>query len=305
MPRVRARSRLIWPRGRMILFSKGSDPLALTNTAEPTTITGPGASVLTVSANKTVGGGRVPNRRQCEGVDFRADDHRRFYVLCRCRRPRLADLTSCTVSDNIGVGYAGLDGKGTPAGGLYIKGSATVSDCTFSDNNGNGLYNAGTALISDCTITGNYAIGQGGGVGSDGNTTLTDCTITGNFAGFGAGVYDKGTLTVTGCTINNNGTSSKPVPASIAGSGVFEKGTGKLYDSTISGNYAGTGTGVYNDGSLTVANCTISGNSADGSGGGVWNEAGTASFTDCTITGNTTPFYGGDLGNRCGAQLSI
>ena len=215
------------------------------------------------------------------------------------------NLTSCTVSGNIGVGYAGLDGQGTPAGGLYIKGSATVSDCTFSDNNGNGLYNAGTALISDCTFTGNYAIGKGGGVGSDGNTTLTDCTITGNFAGFGAGVYDKGTLTVTGCTINNNGTSSKPVPASIAGSGVFEKGTGKLYDSTISGNYAGTGTGVYNDGSLTVANCTISGNSADGSGGGVWNEAGTASFTDCTITGNTTPFYGGDLGNRFGGTLEL
>ena len=29
--------------GTVILFSKGSDPLALTNTAEPTTITGPGA----------------------------------------------------------------------------------------------------------------------------------------------------------------------------------------------------------------------------------------------------------------------
>ena len=62
-------------------ISKASDPFVLTNTAEPTTITGPGAAELTVSADKSLGG-RVSDRRQRDCVDIWADDHRRIYLLC-------------------------------------------------------------------------------------------------------------------------------------------------------------------------------------------------------------------------------
>ncbi len=286
-----------------IAVSKESDPLVLTNTAEPTTITGLGASELTVSGNKFSNVFQIADNvtASISGLTISGG----FDYTAAVVDLGSLTLTSCTLSDNVGVGNAGgVGGKATPGGGLYVKGLANVSDCTFSDNNGDGLYNAGTASISNCTISGNYAIGVGGGVGSDGYTTLTDCSITGNWAGSGGGVYDKGTLTVTGCTISDNGVATED-PVEIGG-GIFEKGTGQLYDSTISGNLGlSAGGGVYSDNSLTVTNCTISGNSTDGSGGGVWNESGTASFTDCTITGNTSPFAGGNLGNGGTGTLDL
>jgi Bacterial Ig-like domain (group 3)/Right handed beta helix region len=293
--------------GSDILFSKQSDPLVLTNTAEPTTITGSGASELTVSANKSLGGGVFQIAANVTATISGLTITGGFTYYASVDDLGSLTLTGCTVTDNIGVGHAGAGGKITPGAGLYIKGSATVSGCTFSDNNGTGLYNAGTANISDCTITGNSALGPGGGLSSGGTTTLTDCTITSNWGELGSGIYDKGNLTVTGCTITGNGTATD----GGNGGGVCEAGTGTVSDSTISGNYApGYGGNLYNEGALTVNNCTITGANTreeepTALGGCVFNKTGTAAFTNCTITGGNVGLSGGDVYNAGGATLDL
>ena len=152
-----------------IAISKVGDAFVLTNTAEPFTITGPGAGELTVSGNMQGGVLQIaPNvTASISGLTI----SKGFCYYAPVDDLGLLTLTGCTISNNIGVGDVGIGGKATPGGGLYVKGSANVANCTFSDNEGTGLYIAGTASISDCTISGNSAIGPGGGVGGDGTVT--------------------------------------------------------------------------------------------------------------------------------------
>ncbi len=193
--------------GGIITLSKVNDPIVLTNTAEPTTITGPGASLLTVSGNKQTSVLRIAANvtASISGITISND----FDYSAALSDIGSLNLTDCTISGNVGVGNVGGGGYENGGSGLYIKGSATVSDCAFYNNRyGGAICNAGTASFSNCTITGNFALLEGGGVNSLGNTTLTDCTISGNTAQSGSGVYDKGTLSVSGCTITGNGSNA-------------------------------------------------------------------------------------------------
>jgi hypothetical protein len=261
--------------------------LALTDTPG-TTITGPGANLLTLNGNDAENGGPV----------FEVSDG------------AVAELSGLTITggdgvgDDVGGGVFNDDSqltmtnvvvRGNNAGGsigssvggglatLY-GGTTTLSDCTISGNGvlegdnstAGGIYNGqtDTLIMTDCTISLNYVlVGVGGGLTNAGKATLTDVTISRNSAISGGGLANSGTLAMTGCTVSGNS--------------AFEGG----------------GLMVYQGGDSTLTNCTVSGNSAFGTGaagpgpmyggGGAVNLGGTLALTNCTVSGNSAGASGG------------
>jgi predicted outer membrane repeat protein len=243
--------------------------LQLSNTAEPTTINGPGTNLLSVNGNKA------------DGV-FKID-------------PQVTAMLS-------GLTITG-DTAGNQGGGVDNAGALMLSRCAISGNSaqyGGGLFNEGTATLTDCTISGNTSTFEGAGIYNDGSLALTGSTIGGNTSHeLGGGLQNKGTATLTNCNISGNSTLDN-------GGGVYNNRTVTLTNCTISGDTAqGNGGGLTNYGSATLTNCTISSNSAQRSGGGVSNSGNgpgnqtTLVLTACTITGDTAP-QGGGLYNHKG-----
>ncbi len=207
------------------------------------------------------------------------------------------------VGSNVNASISGLTitgGNNTYGGGVYIQGTATLTDCTVSGNSATGggggvLNDGGTVTLADCTISGNSATThRGGGVDNLGTATFTDCTISGNSTGDGGagGLYNNfGRATLTDCTISGNSTTGQ-------GGGVcaFQNSTLLFTGCTISGNYAKSdGGGLYAaGGTATLTNCTISGNYAR-YGGGSDSVNAMESLTLCTISNNYATVSGGGL----------
>ena len=253
-----------------ITLSQGA--LTLTESAT-TTITGPGAALLTVSGG---GASRV--------FDVEAGS---------------AALSGLTVSG----------GKAGFGGGIYNNaGSLSLSNVTVSGNSaryGGGVanLNSGTTTITGCTISGNSGSQAGGGVVSESGTlNLVSTTVIGNSATYGGGVanLNSGTTTITGCTISGNSVSQ-------AGGGVVsESGTLNLVSTTVIGNSATYGGGLANlaSGMATVTGSTFSGNTAIKQGGGILTNGPSLSVTNTTISGNTSANRGGGLFNNHGREGS-
>ena len=211
-------------------------------------------------------------------------------------------------------------------GGIYNEGTATLTNCTVSDNTtsdatvseGGGIFNSGTAILNDCTVSNNTA-SSGGGILNyfDGTATLTNCTVKDNTSSpvlaQGGGIANcYGTVTLINCTISDNVASG----GVSYGGGIFNSyGTVMLTNCTVSGNTASDATyswggGIFNSGTVMLNNCTISGNTASAStyswGGGIFNE-GSAMLTNCTISGNKASdaalSAGGGIYNRGIATL--
>lgn len=85
-----------------------------------------------------------------------------------------------------------------------------------------------------------------------------------------------------------------------SGGGIYNTGTLRVHNCTISDNYAmsfdensALGGGVYSFGVLSIVNSTVAGNTADSSeyfsgyGGGIYSKNGSATVINCTITDNT------------------
>lgn len=129
--------------------------------------------------------------------------------------------------------------------GLTIRNGVAYDASTFLDNVGGGIFNRGTLTVSNCVITGNTAPNT-----SAGGT---------NSLGFGAGVFtDRGSqLTVINSTVSAN-------QAGAAGGGIctFEPTTFFAQGCVINGNSAGEqGGGINFQGRIgTLQNCTIAGN---------------------------------------------
>jgi parallel beta-helix repeat protein len=134
---------------------------------------------------------------------------------------------------------------------------------------------------------------------SDGDLALSDSggtqTITGPAAGLiisGGGqsrvfqVNGDVTASISGLTISGGSTTGN-------GGGLYNDGTTRLNDVTLSGNTATAGAGLWNNGTLTLTDSTIAGNTATGNGGGLGAAGGTASLSDCTISGNSAANGGG------------
>ena len=99
-----------------------------------------------------------------------------------------ATISDCTISENTTNGYGG-------GGGIYNNGNMDVSSCTITDNqstcnNGGGIENdwEGVLSITDSTIAGNSANYNSGGLENHNVAVLLNDSISGNTAMFGAGL---------------------------------------------------------------------------------------------------------------------
>jgi parallel beta-helix repeat protein len=239
-------------------------PLTLQGTAT-TTITGPGATLLTIDADKASrvfevqdGPAAISGLTVIGGT---AEVGGGLY-----NSAGILDLTDVTVSGNTAT--AGGGGLATVGGG-----STTLTDCVVSGNtaqsNGGGLYNdGGGTTLTNCTVSGNTSQSNGGGLATTaaGGTELTDCTVRGNTAsGNGGGIYNvASSTTLGGCTVSGNTAESN-------GGGMFSTNSATLGNVTIAGNTAIDGGGLFFlNGLVTLTNATVSGNTALSNVGGLY-----------------------------------
>ena len=253
--------------GKTITLTSGE--LGLTDTAGKTTITGLGATQLTVSGNNA---------------------------------SRVFDINSGVTAEISGLTSTHGVSDG---GGIYNSGTLTITDCIISGNGnadaweGGGIFNEGTLTIIGCTISGNSAVNWGGGIYNwRGSVTIADSTISDNSAKFHGGIENLiGPMTITDSTISGNSAATR-------GGGIGNwSGVLTITGCTIVGNSAGwDGGGIENYhyenyyGTLTINNSTISGNSAENCGGGIWQDGvSTMTVAGCTICGNLAGWQGGGI----------
>ena len=194
-------------------------------------------------------------------------------------------LTNSTVSDNT---------TNSNGGGIVNYGTLTLTNSTLSGNMssvGGGIRNTGTVALTNSPISSNIAINRGGGIDNGGTLTLTNSTISGNAAsGQGGGIFNRGALTLTDSTVNVNTSTNS------SGGGMLNEGTLNISDTTISNNRSGLdGGGIINFGTADLTNTTISNNTADFQhGGGIFNVA-TLTLTNSTVIGNAASGSGGGI----------
>ena len=170
-------------------------------------------------------------------------------------------------------------------------------------------------ILEKLTIRHGYVEDEhGGGILNQGTLALKHCVVTRNTAGGGGGILNNGDLTVVGSTISNNVTEDNWFqPGSFAcgsGGGIrCGRGTVALFNSTVSGNRAGsrsTGTGggirIGCNCTAELINSTISGNKATQYGGGVVVK-GQVQMVNCTISDNATAAEGGGVYVGAGGNL--
>jgi hypothetical protein len=239
------------------------------------TITGPGASSLTVSGNNAS----------------------RVFDISNSATVTIAGLTIANGS------VTGHDDTGTPltsygGGGILNEAGSTLTlnQDTLSNNKATAIFGATVDVF-------------GGGLLNEGKTTVTSCTFSGNeatgggghsfFGGSVGGAIDNfggATLTVTNSSFTTN-------QALGAGSGNF--GIGGAIENNAGLNNAAAST-------ATISNCTFTGNVASGSagvfgnGGALDNEGVGANMTvsNSTFTDNqSVGVNGGSLANGLGGAI--
>ncbi len=266
--------------------------LELSDTSGTTTITGPGASQLTIDGNNDgtvfqVAGGVTAD---ISGLTI-SHGYSSNYSGGIWNRGTLS-LTDCTLSQNTATLAGGI------GGGICNFGALSVTDCTLSGNSvtgimgeGGGIYNSGTATVAGTTFSGNSASNCGGGIFNDsgGTLTLVNCTLSGNSAqGYdgGGGIGNAGAVSVTDCTLSGNSATGEIAE----GGGIYNDmyATLSAVNSTFVGNTAHACGGIFNLDTLSVTNCTLSGNSAQSDGGGLYNidGRGTATLANTIVAGN-------------------
>jgi predicted outer membrane repeat protein len=209
------------------------------------------------------------------------------------------NLNNLTVAN----GYAGVTGFG---GGIYNRSTLHVTNGAFSDNNaaiGGGIFSDGDAVtVTSSTFSGNSSSSRGGGIYNFlGTTSVENSTFTDNSAaGDGGSIYvDSGIVTVADSDFHGNNRAEM-------GAGIHNSGTLSVTNSAFSGNRARfMGGAISNTGTLNVLNSTFSGNYVGlGSGGGIFNNAGTAVLTLSTFSNNSA-MNGGGIFNNVGTVTLI
>ncbi len=251
---------------------------ALPNLSKSMTVTGPGASLLTVRP----------------ATEFS------FAVF--------------TNDSGISSTLGGLTiSKGAP--GIINIGTLTLLDCVVTANRstgelaggpyriggtGGGIYNKGALSLTGCVVTANQAAYI--------NSTNSNDSR-------GGGIFSQGgSLSMVNCTVSNNTVSSISVVNRLGGGIHASAGTiVNLIGCTVSGNVLfsdyytdsdGYGGGIYVTGSSTVlnaSNCTLSGNRADLSNTIV---AGNASGSGPDFFGTLTSQGYNLIGNSSGATIT-
>jgi predicted outer membrane repeat protein len=142
------------------------------------TITGPGATSLTISGNHTL---------------------EVFYVLAGT-----VNISGLTITA----------GNAFQGGGIFNIGALTLTNVTFSGNSaagGGGIFNIGSTLtLTNVTLSGNSATAGGGGIANRGPMIMTNCTLSGNSASIGGGgILEGGASTLTNVTLSGNSTAGQ------------------------------------------------------------------------------------------------
>ncbi len=267
-----------------------SSTLNLSETAGPEVISGPGASLATVSGNDAVGVFSVSSgvTAMLSGLTIafgRANDG-----------GGIVNHGTLTVSNSTIV----HNSASTDGGGMFSDGNTmSVSNCIIAFDsavgNGGGILNesGSTLTVSNSTISNNSASSEGGGIDNSGNTaTVSNSTIANDSAGDGGGImafYGGGAVVSSSTFIHDSAQST--------GGGIFAyetsltvSGSAITYDSA--GDYGG---GIFNfAATMTVFNSTIGYDSAGDDGGGISND-GALTATNDTIAYNTVGEGGGGL----------
>jgi hypothetical protein len=261
------------------------------------TITGPGASVLSVSGNNAsrvlnIAGGTAT----IAGLTITAGNVSLGDGGNVINQSALT-LSNCTISHGSALGNGG---------GICNNGGCTLSGCTVSNNvgiSGGGIFNTATMTVQSSTLSNNLGQGGGGGIFNTDALTITDSTISGNTSpgGFGGGVCGEGnTATLTNCTITANSASG----ASGLGGGVFSGDAADALNNTIvAGNFSGSGP-IPNDiflggaGRLVGDHCLIgdagsSGGITNGTSGNIVGVNGSGTLAIDTILNPILADYGG------------
>ncbi|QDV83430.1 Calx-beta domain-containing protein [Planctomycetes bacterium TBK1r] len=268
------------------------------------TVTGPGASLLTVSGGNQ---SRIFNFTSSADVLLDGltlvDGHTNGSGGAIFSQGDL-EIRSSVISNNTSGAGGGINHS---ASSKRLVIADTIIEGNTSNSSGGGLTSSGPTEISNTSITNNQAITVGGGMYSYiTTTTLTNTIIDGNTSVIrsGGGVYQYlGTLNVVDSSIANNqaqGTTSGGLGGGIA----VDSGTLLVRGSTIAGNTSvNKGGGIdYADrngsSSFSVINSTISGNTTNGEGGGISVGEGNLNLTHSTVTANTAPAgFGSGIAN--------
>lgn len=166
-------------------------------------------------------------------------------------------------------GLASAGGLGTLGAAVYSAGALTVERSVFSGNTatttsglGAGIFiNRGSATITDSTFTANSGAMGAGIYAYQTTVSLTANTFAGNAGTYGGGAImnENATLTLVNNTLSGN------QAASGSGGALFQLGGSSiLTNNTLTGNTAGnSGGALYNlSGTLTLRNTVVAGNTA-------------------------------------------
>jgi hypothetical protein len=295
-----------------ITLTNGALPLSGTTDV---TITGPGASTLTVSGDKA---SQIFDDTSTADTDAISD-----LTLTEGDSGTSAPGGAIDVSKDVALNLTGdtisssTSGDTSEGGGAVYtdtEGSLTISDSTLSGNTsankGGAVYvhhtdgdDQPTLTINDSTITGNTAANGGGGIFGAKYTTITGSHITGNTQTGTGNDYGGGIATEGGSLVIDDSTVSGNTSAGLGGGiGSASKYGVTIENSTVSGNTAGDGGGfeqiglshiegdaatLYNP--VTIQNSTISGNRANiGAGVNIYGvaEGDPVKIEASTISGN-------------------
>ena len=277
------------------------------------TISGPGATALTLSGNNAsrvfhVTGDSAVTISGLTFIDGASTSNEIGGGAIASEGPLTLD--SDAFHDNTADfgGSSGDDG-----GAVYVRDATTISNSTFTNNTagdwGGAILatsiNGGSPApvsVTGSTFAGNQGHGYGGGLAVEemATATVTGSSFTGNTTDDGGGLsffqmngpVAVGSTTVSGNSANGNG----------GGIALYQiEGSVSLDGASVTGNTGQAGGGVFADylhGGLDIANSTISGNQAtDGHGGGLY--AGytysSVNVSNTTIADNTASGDGGGV----------
>ena len=203
-------------------------------------------------------------------------------------------LTNDKVTGNQAVHGSSSDAFTVLGGGLLNLGTATVSGCTFSNNQAEGG-NAGDAIGGSA----GGAIDNFGGPTGGATLTATNSTFSNNSAVSAGGGYFFGLGGALDSNAGLNGYGPTPEPSTVTLTNcniVNNLATGGPNALANAGGIENEGFGIY----MTLSGCTINGNQSVGGGGGdgittgdsegiaggIQSAGGTLNVTNCAITNN-------------------
>jgi hypothetical protein len=210
-----------------------------------------------------------------------------------------------------------LAGANVALSGLTVTGGVANpagSPVLLGSGGGIAVDRGATLTLTNATVAGNVA--NAASAANDSSTPVL---------GTGGGIYNAGTLTVIADIIRSNTANTGSALVGISGEvdgsggGIYNAGTLTVSDSLIAGNTANTGAssflsggeggGIYTSGTLTLARTNVANNTAaagpvtaalfgpsDGSGGGVFIAAGTA-----TVSGSV---FASDIANSASVHVT-